>query len=163
MSPMEVRASTHSALELLMSGRRTAGAADDEGSGAGGPANAKAPPAKFKTMLIILINLYASSVCTGYLLGPSLIGIRLPWASLIMVALNAVIISYTLVPWTSRLLGRWLDLPRPSWYQRAPWKHVFPLRWLYDGFSRGELQFIDGAAVGLLLAFAASGQLVLPY
>eukprot|EP00873_Tetraselmis_striata_P009581 jgi/Tetstr1/429845/TSEL_019712.t1 len=162
MSPVEVRASTHSALELLMSGRRTPAAAE-ESAGPGGSADARAPPAKFKTWLVILLNLYASSLATGYLLNGSVAGLRLPWATLVMVFLNAAIISYTLVPWTSRLLSRWLDRPRPAWYHRAPWRHAFPLRWLYDGFSRAELHFIDGTAAGLLVAFAASGQMVLPY
>lgn len=163
MSPVEVRASTHSALELLMSGRRTPATAAEEGAGPGGSADARAPPAKFKTWLVILLNLYASSLATGYLLNGSVAGLRLPWAALVMVFLNAAIISYTLVPWTSRLLSRWLDRPRPAWYHRAPWRHAFPLRWLYDGFSRAELHFIGGTAAGLLVAFAASGQMVLPY
>jgi hypothetical protein len=135
----------------------------------GGPAEARAPPPKFKTAVIILLTLYTSTLSTGYALNDTLARLPLPWNLLIAISFNAVIISYTLVPWTSRLLAPWLDAPRPAWYQRAmtaPGKRrhwAFPARWVYDGFSTSELMFVDGAVLGLLVGFGASGKLVFPY
>eukprot|EP00873_Tetraselmis_striata_P046389 jgi/Tetstr1/466653/TSEL_011141.t1 len=164
MSPVEVRASTHSALELLMSGRRTPATAAEEGAGPAAPRTPGRRPPSSRRWLVILLNLYASSLATGLppqrQRGPACAcpGPRSSWSS-----------STPPSSATPSCPGRpacsaagWTGRGRP-WYHRAPWRHAFPLRWLYDGFSRAELHFICGTAAGLLVAFAASGQMVLPY
>jgi hypothetical protein len=107
-SPAEVRASTRSVLDLLLSNENKRGSASSGvGDAQEGGGHQAPPPAKYKTSLIVLASLYASTMA----LRPAWTGTRLerlpfPLQSAVKVFVMSLIMGYALVPIASILLSR---------------------------------------------------------
>lgn len=92
-SAAEARASTHTALDLLLTSR---GGEQASSSTQGGD---RLPPAKYKTLLVVVASLYSTTMALEFVWSGTVVrGLAFPLRMAIEVTVAAVIIGYLVIP-----------------------------------------------------------------